>query len=367
MGEISMYDYLIVGAGLAGCVVAERLASLGKQVLIVEKRNHIGGNCYDEYNEDGILIHVYGPHIFRTNNSEIWHYLSRFTDWHFYQHRVLTYIDGLKVPIPINLDTINTLFNLSYSSNDMKNYLEKSQLEANIKEIKNSRDMAVSQVGQTLYEKFFEQYTLKQWNLGAEDLAAEVIGRIPVRFNRDPRYFSDRYQGVPKYGYTKMFNKMLAHHNIQILLHANYKTVIDQIQYNKMIYTGPIDYYFDYLYGPLPYRSLHFEFETIPVETFQEVGTINYPNDHDFTRITEFKHLTGQRHSWTTLAREYPKSCGDPYYPVPTTDNKILYEQYAREAREIKNVFFMGRLAEYQYYSMDQVIAKALSSLNTVL
>jgi len=361
-----MYNYLIVGAGIAGCVLAERLAALGNRILIVEIRNHIGGNCYDEFNQDGILIHRYGPHIFRTNSQEIWNYLSCFTEWHHYQHKVLAYVDGLKVPFPVNLDTLSILLNQQFSSADMKEYLDKSRYQADVKAINNAEDMAISLVGQELYEKFFKHYTEKQWNLRPEELAAEVTGRIPVRLNRDSRYFNDKYQGLPKHGYTKMFNRMLEHPNIQILLQTDYKQIIENISFDKMIYTGPIDYFFDYVHGRLPYRSLKFEFETLPMEYYQEVGTVNYPNDYDFTRISEYKHLTGQKHLWTTIAREYPAE-GEPYYPVPTEMNQALYNRYASEAEKLKSVYFLGRLAEYRYYSMDQVITQVFRILNNII
>ncbi len=362
-----MYDYLIVGCGLAGCVTAEQLATLGHRVLIVERRNHVGGNCLDEYNEQGILVHRYGPHIFRTNSKKIWDYLSRFTDWYYYQHKVLAYVDGLKVPFPVNLDTVNQLLKYQFTSDQFKAYLEKVRKDAPVKEILNSRDMAVSLVGNELYEKFFKHYTHKQWNLWPEELAPEVTGRIPVRYNRDPRYFTLKYQGLPKDGYTRMINRMLKHHNIHILLQTDYRDIIEHISFNRLIYTGPIDYFFDCVHGPLPYRSLEFEFETLPQEYYQEVGTVNYPNDYDFTRITEYKHLTGQKHPWTTIAREYPKAEGEPYYPVPSEANQKLYQKYQSEAIKLKNVFFIGRLAEYRYYSMDQVVSQAFACLSKIL
>lgn len=359
-----MYDYMLVGAGLAGCVLAERLAHIGRRVIIVEKRNHIGGNCYDEYNSDGILVHRYGPHIFRTNSKSIWDYLSQFTPWFLYQHRVLAYVDGLLVPIPINLDTINLLYNKQFSTADLIEFFNEVRLHIPADKIKDARTMAISQVGEDLYNKFYKNYTRKQWNLEPEELQAEVTARIPVRYNRDDRYFTDRYQGLPKYGYTRMFNQMLNHPNIHILLQTDYKAVINTIKFKRLIYTGPIDYFFDYIHGRLPYRSLFFEYETFHQEYYQKAGTINYPNDYDFTRITEYKYLTGQYHPWTTIAREYPSSEGEPYYPIPTDANLELYKKYAAEASRLKNVYFIGRLAEYRYYNMSQVIERVFDWLN---
>jgi len=359
-----MYDYLIVGAGVAGCILAERLAEHGHKVLLVEKRNHIGGNTYDEYNQEGILIHRFGPHIFRTNSRVIWDYLSRFTEWYPYQHRVLAYVDSLLVPIPVNLDTVNLLYNYQFSSDELQVYMAKTRPKLGVGDrIKDARAMTISQVGEDLYNKLFKNYTRKQWDLSPEELDPEVTGRIPVRLNRDARYFTDKYQGLPRYGYTKMFSRMLDHPKIQVLLQTDFKTVVDDLKFKRMIYTGPIDYFFDYAHGRLPYRSLRFEYETLATEYYQVVGTINYPNDYDFTRITEYKHLTGQKHHLTTIAREYPQAEGEPFYPIPTKENRDLYNLYLLEQKKLKNVYFVGRLAEYRYFSMDQVITHVFNWL----
>ncbi len=362
-----MYDYLIVGAGITGCVLAEQLAHLGRKIIIVERRNHVGGNAYDEYDQYGILVHRYGPHIFRTNSKQIWEYLSRFTEWHLYQHQVRAYVDGITVPFPVNLDTVNLLFNFQLTSEEMRLYLEQVRQKAGIHEIKNARDMAISMVGEELYEKFFKYYTQKQWGLWPEELEPEVTARIPVRFNRDPRYFTERYQGIPRFGYTFMLQRMLDHANIHLLLKTDFKQIIEMIRFKRMIYTGPIDAFFDSVYGALPYRSLVFEYQTLPVEYYQEAATVNYPNDYDFTRISEFKHLTGQIHPWTTIAREYPTSSGEPYYPIPTAANQELYIRYKNEADKLDSVHFVGRLAQYRYFSMDQVIHQAFLCLNEIL
>lgn len=352
-------NYLIVGSGFSGSVIAERLASqLDKKVLLVEKRDHIGGNAYDFYNEDGILVHKYGPHIFHTNYDDVWQYLSQFTELNGYQHRVLAYVDGKKLPIPINLTTVNILLGKNFTESELKDYFESVRLK--LSQINNSKDVIVSQVGELFYEKFFKNYTFKQWGVYPEKLSPEVTKRIPVRFNTDDRYFSDKYQGLPSEGYTKLFEKMLSNKNITILLNTDYKNIVNDIKFSSLIYTGPVDYFFDYKFGKLPYRSLNFEAQTIEKEYYQEAAVVNYPNDYDFTRITEFKHMTLQKHPKTTIFREYPKSEGEPYYPMPTDNAFEIYNKYQKEAKKLKSVYFIGRLAEYKYYNMDQVVKRAL-------
>ena len=356
----TVFDYLIVGAGLAGATLAERLATQsGKRVLIIDKRNHIGGNTYDYYNNDGIMVHKYGPHIFHTNSKEVFDYLGKFTSWRPYEHRVLASVDGMQVPIPINLNTINQLYNLQLNSSEVDAFLE-SKAEK-IKSITTSEDVVVNKVGRELYEKFFKGYTKKQWDLDPSELDASVTARIPVRNNRDDRYFTDTFQAMPLYGYTRMFEKMLNHPNIKVMLNTDYKEIVDAFDFKKLIYTGPIDYFFDYCYGKLPYRSLSFKFETIDTPVFQPTGTINYPNEHAYTRITEFKYLTGQKHAKTSIVLEYPTSEGDPYYPIPRAENAALYKRYQILALQMKDAYFVGRLATYKYYNMDQVVAQALT------
>ena len=354
-----MFDYLVVGAGLAGAVMAERLASRNKKVLIVEKRNHIGGNTFDYYDNHGILVHKYGPHIFHTNSKDVFEYLGRFTEWRPYEHRVLASVDGMLVPIPINLDTINQLYGLHLNSEQVDAFFaEKAQ---NKGQISTSEDVVVSTVGRELYEKFFRGVTRNQWNLDPSELDASVTSRIPTRNNRDGRYFTDKYQSMPLHGYTRMFERMLNHKNIKVLLNTDYKEIIPDISFQKMIYTGPIDYFYDYCFGKLPYRSIDFKFETFDQEVVQKTGTVNYPNEHAYTRITEFKYLTGQKHSKTSVVYEFPKDDGDPYYPVPRAENAALYRRYHARALAERNVYFAGRLATYKYYNMDQVVAQALT------
>jgi len=357
--KVEMFDYLIVGAGYAGSVLAERLArGSGKQVLLVDRRPHIGGNAYDHYDDAGILVHKYGPHIFHTNSKEVFEYLSRFTDWRQYQHKVLASVDGQLVPIPINLDTINKLYGLNLSSFQMEEFLA-SRAEQK-EQIRTSEDVVVSKVGRELYEKFFRGYTRKQWGLDPSELDAQVTARVPTRTNRDDRYFTDAYQAMPRHGFTRMFANMLDHPNIRILLNADYREVKEMIPYRELIYTGPVDEFFDFQFGKLPYRCLEFKHETLNQAQHQPVAVVNYPNDNAFTRVTEFKHLTGQEHPKTSIVYEYPKAEGDPYYPIPRRENAEIYHQYQELANQA-GVHFVGRLATYKYYNMDQVVAQALT------
>jgi UDP-galactopyranose mutase len=360
-----MYDYLIVGAGFAGSVLAERLATqANKKVLIVDKRNHIAGNAYDHYDEAGILVHKYGPHIFHTNSKQVFDYLSQFTKWRNYQHRVLASVDGQLFPIPINLTTINKMYGLNLCSDELHSFFE-SRTEKK-KEINTSEDVVVNAVGRELYEKFFRGYTKKQWDMDPSELNASVAARIPTRINKDDRYFTDTYQVMPLHGYTKMFEQMLNHPNINIMLNTDYKDIITETTYQKLIFTGPVDEYFDHRFGKLPYRSIEFKFETYDQDRYQETGTVNYPNDYAFTRITEFKYLTGQKHHKTSVVYEHPKADGDPYYPIPNPEYNELYRRYQELTNELEDVYFVGRLATYKYYNMDQVVAQALSTFKKI-
>ncbi|HEX8474726.1 MAG TPA: UDP-galactopyranose mutase [Pyrinomonadaceae bacterium] len=355
-----MFDYLVVGAGFAGSVIAERLArASNKKVLVVDRRNHIGGNAYDHHNDAGLLIHRYGPHIFHTNSREVFEYLTQFTEWRQYQHRVLASVDGQLLPIPINLDTINRLYGLNLTSFQVEDFF--ASVAEKREQIRTSEDVVVSRVGRELYEKFFRNYTRKQWGLDPSELDASVTARVPTRTNRDDRYFTDNYQAMPKHGYTRMFENMLDHSNIKIMLNTDYRDIERIIPYREMIYTGPVDEYFDLRYGKLPYRSLEFKHETIDQAVYQPAPVVNYPNDYLYTRVTEFKYLTGQEHPKTAIVYEYPRAEGDPYYPVPRPENAELYQKYKALADATPNVHFVGRLATYKYYNMDQVVAQALS------
>lgn len=363
IGSAHDYDVMIVGAGFAGAVMAERLATqANKKVLVVDRRPHVGGNAYDHFNDAGVLIHEYGPHIFHTNSADIFEYLSQFTEWRPYEHRVLGQVDGQRVPIPINRTTLNMLYGLQLSSDaEAAAYLETRR--ETLDSIETSEDVVVAAVGRELYEKFFRGYTRKQWGLDPSQLDKAVTARVPTRTDTDDRYFSDRYQVMPLHGYTKMFEKMLDHPNIDILLGADYRDVQATYGHDHLVFTGPIDEYFGHRYGKLPYRSLRFEHETLDVAQLQPVAVVNYPDEAvPYTRITEYKHLTGQEHDKTSITREFPCDEGDPYYPIPRAENQALFKRYEALAMGEPNVSFVGRLATYRYYNMDQIVGQALAT-----
>ena len=353
------YKYVVVGAGLAGITVAERIATqLHEEVLVIEKRNHIAGNVYDEYDASGILIQKYGPHTFHTDDKEVFDYICQYTKWHEYQHRVLSYVNGNFVPMPISLETINQLYNMNLSEDEMESFIESRKVKIN--EIRTSEDVVLSQGGQDIYEKFFKHFTYKQWGVYPSELDKSVISRIPFRKNRDTRYFTDKYQGNPYGGFTRMCQNMLNHPKIKILINTDYKEVINDIKFEKMIYTGPLDYYFDYRLGKLKWRSIKFIFETYDCESYQPVASTRWPMDYDYTRITEFKKMTGQKNDKTTILKEIPCEGDEPFYTYPTAEWKALAQKYREMAGSIDNVIFLGRLAEYRYYDMDDVIRRAL-------
>jgi UDP-galactopyranose mutase len=362
-------DIVIIGAGISGATLAERYASIGKKVLVLEKRPHIAGNCYDYYNEDGILVSKYGAHLFHTNYEDVWAYVQRFSDWYFYEHRVLAKVDGKLVPIPVNITTVNKLFGLKIKNEaEMQEWLDSVQVKNDNPQ--NGEEAALARVGKVLYEKMFRNYTKKQWDKYPEELDAEVLNRIPVRNNFDDRYFSDKYQFLPEGGYTQLFVKMLDHPNIEVRLNTDFFDVRDQLHdFEKMFYTGPIDRFFDFKHSVekhLEYRSINFVWETHDQEFYQENSVINYPSseDGDFTRIVEYKHFTKQEHPKTTISKEYTVDVTtedqEPYYPVPRPDNQAIYDRYKEEADKLTNIYFVGRLANYKYFNMDQAFKSAL-------
>lgn len=368
-------DWLIVGAGFTGCTLAERIATqLNQKVLLIDRRNHVGGNAYDYYNNSGILLHKYGPHIFHTNSKKVWDYLSAFTEWRPYHHHVLAVVDGRKVPVPFNLNSLEQLFPRKYAEK-----LETALLETygfNVKvpilKMREHENADLRLLADYIYKNVFHNYTLKQWELKPEELDPSVTGRVPVYISRDDRYFQDTYQAMPRHGYSVLFQKMLDHPNIRVLLNTDYRELEGMASFNRMVYTGAVDEYFDNIHGPLPYRSLRFEFVDVPEERVQEAGTVNYPNDYDFTRITEQKYLSGQKLSTSTMVVEYPQKhvpgVTEAYYPIPREANKDHYNLYLNEVIKLKgSVVLAGRLADYKYYNMDQAVAHALKVFEDVV
>ena len=357
-------DVLVVGAGFAGAVVAERLASAGREVVVIDKRPHIGGNAFDELDAHGVLIHRYGPHIFHTQSSRVFAYLSRFTSWRPYQHRVQALVDGRFYPIPVNRSTINGLYGLALDEQGVADFL--AGVREPRGEIRTSEDAVLTSVGSDLCDKFFRGYTRKQWGLELHQLAASVAARIPTRNNDDDRYFTDRHQAMPADGYTAMFTRMLTQPRIQVETGVDYFAERARLRARLTVYSGPIDAYFDYCHGALPYRSLVFQHEHHTQTQYQHTGTVNFPNDYDYTRITEFKYLTGQQVAGTSIVKEFPCADGDPYYPIPNADNEARYQRYKAMARAVDDVVFVGRLAQYRYYNMDQVVAAALKTARDI-
>ena len=359
------FNWLIVGAGFAGSVLAERLAAeRGDSVLLIDRRPHVGGNAYDRLDAAGVLIHQYGPHIFHTNSEQIFDYLSRFTRWRPYEHRVLAKVDGMLVPIPINLDTVNKLYGLNLTSEQLEGWLA-ARAEP-VDEIRTSEDVVVSKVGRELYEKFFRGYTRKQWGVDPSQLDKSVTARVPTRTNQDDRYFGDAFQAMPAEGFTRMFERMLDHPNITKRLGVDYADLKDEGLARRIIFTGPVDEFFGHRFGKLPYRSLRFDHRTLGQEQFQPVAVVNYPMSEDYTRITEYKHLTGQKHPKTSITYEYPQAEGDAYYPIPRPENAELYKRYEALAMSMPDVWFVGRLATYRYYNMDQVVGQALATFRRI-
>ena len=363
-----MFDWLVVGAGFAGSVLAERIASQrNERVMVIDRRDHIAGNAFDHPDEAGVLVHRYGPHIFHTNSRQVLDHLSRFTQWRPYEHRVLAEVrspltgEPVRVPMPINLDTVNRLYGLSLTEDEVEGWM--AARAERVPEIRTSEDVVVSKVGRELYELFFRGYTRKQWALDPSELDKSVTARVPTRTNRDDRYFTDAFQQMPLHGYTAMFRRMLSHPNITVRLNTDWEEVRHTVPFRRVIWTGPVDEFFGFRHGRLPYRSLRFRHETLDREWFQDVGTVNHPaEDVPFTRVSEYKHLTGQEHPKTSVTYEYPSAEGEPYYPIPRPENHALYKRYEALADATPDVWFVGRLATYRYYNMDQVVGQALAT-----
>lgn len=379
-----MFDYIICGCGYAGAVSANILASkYNKKVLIIEKRDHIGGNCFDYKDENNILIHKYGPHLFHTSNKNVWDFLSNFSQWNKYEHKVLCSINGQNIPIPFNFNTIEKVFQEDLAKKLVAKLLLKYELNSKIPilELKKSEDEELTFLADFIYEKVFVNYTAKQWNKKPSELDSAVTARVPIFIGRDDRYFDDIYQAVPNQGYTKLFENLLNHSNIELRLNSEFKNDVqirdDKFYFEnkeflgKIIYTGMIDQLFEYKFEELPYRSVNMEFETINKEYFQEATTINYPNEHNFTRITEFKHIHHVSSNNTTILKEYPteylRGKNTAYYPIFTLENQEKYNKYLEYSKKFKNLFLIGRLAEYKYYDMDDIVEKVLNSIGEII
>jgi UDP-galactopyranose mutase len=365
--------WLVVGAGLTGCTIAERIAStLDQKVIVIDRRNHIGGNTYDYYDEAGILVHRYGPHIFHTQSQRVWDYLSRFTKWKNYTHRVLAHVQNQYVPLPFNLTSIEKLFSPAKADALIRELLRLYPLEANVPilRLRETTSKEIKSLADYIYQHVFYGYTVKQWGMPPEALDPSVTARVPVRISRDDRYFQDRFQAMPDPGYTAMCERMLSHPNIEVLLEVDFKRSRFDIKYSRMVYTGPIDEYFECIYGALPYRSLDFECRTFTADRVQIAPTLNYPDGREYTRTVEMKQLTGQKHHRSTIIVEYPKPYvrgeNEPYYPIPQSENEVRANAYRKLAGKLApEVIFAGRLADYRYYNMDQAVARALSVFDT--
>lgn len=364
---------LVVGCGLSGIVIANRIAKeLNQEVLIIDSKNHIGGTCYDYKDDSGITVHQYGPHIFRTNSKEIWHYLSEYTEWYPFMHRVLGIIDGIEVPIPFNLNSLYKVFSPQLAQKLEIKLIEKFGFNKKIPilELRKTDDKDLNFLAEYIYEKVFLGYTIKQWNYTPEQLDPSVTGSVPVYISRDDRYFQEKYQGIPKTGYTKMFEQMLNHPNIKVRLNTSYKDIKDSIKFDRLFYTGAIEEFFEYKYGKLPYRSLNIKFEKYHQEKFQNAPVVNYPENYDFTRIAEYKYFLNEKSEDTILSLEYPEEFeqekNDRIYPILNPENQEKYNKYLGEAQKLNNVYFLGRLGAYRYYDMNRTIANAFELFNEI-
>ncbi len=373
-----MYDYIIIGCGFAGAVVAQKMAEKGKKVLILEKRGHIGGNCYDENDEHGILIHKYGPHIFHTNSKEVYDYLSKYTKWYDYSHEVVANLNGTFIPVPFNLNTLKIVYGEEKAQKLREKLIDQYGYGTRVPilKLRENTDEDIRAIADFVYENIFLKYTMKQWGQTPEQIDPAVTGRVPVLISEDNRYFQDKYQGMPLEGFTLLFENMLSQEGITVRLNTDAKQVLsfkeDGIYFEddkfegKIVYTGPIDELFDCKYGRLPYRTLRFDMTYLDEEDYQPKAVVNYTVSEDFTRITEFKKLTGQKAEGTTIMKEYPlaytgKAGEIPYYAISNEDNINMYNKYVELIKKYDNMYLLGRLAEYKYYNIDGIVEKALN------
>ncbi len=361
------YKNVVIGAGLSGAVIAERLANIGgEDILIIEKRNHIGGNCFDYFDENGIFIHKYGPHIFHTEMDNVWNYLNNFTKFNNYEFKPQVVVEGKAVTLPFNLNTLHQVFEKEKADLLEKKLTDKYGYngKVSILDLKNEKDEDLKNLSKFVYKNVFEGYTVKQWGLKPEDIDPTVTARVPVIISHDDRYFQDKYQGIPTEGYTKMIENILNHPNIEIRLNTDFFDIKDEVNFERLFFTGSVDEFFNYKYGELPYRSLYFDIQEKEDEYFQATAMVNYPNDYEFTRITEHKHFLGIQTNKTVVSYEYPQSFelskNERYYPISNPKNQAIYENYLKDAKKLKNVYFLGRLGDYKYYNMDLTIDRAL-------
>ncbi|RDU24015.1 UDP-galactopyranose mutase [Anaerosacchariphilus polymeriproducens] len=363
-----MYDTIIAGAGIAGSVIARELAEGdGQKVLVLEQRNHIGGNCYDRADEHGIWIHQYGPHIFHTNNEDVFSYLSRFTEWNLFGHEVAANIWGTLIPVPFNLNTLYKVYNREKANKLEKKLIQFYGMESRVPilELRKNKDKDIVEIADYVYKNIFLYYTMKQWGKNPEEIDEAVTARVPIVISYDNRYFADKYQGMPLHGYTKMFENILDHPNIEVKLNTRFTGLDSLSEGANLVYTGALDELLNYKFGTLPYRSLDFKFEYYEQEFYQQNSVVNYTVNEDFTRITEFKHLTGQMIKGTTIVKEYPKAYTGmqeeiPYYAIENKESRKIYEQYNSIVKDLDNFYLLGRLAEFKYYNIDAMVEKAI-------
>ncbi len=362
---------LVIGAGFSGATIANLLAvQQGDEVVIIDKKDHIAGNCFDYRDENGIMIHKYGSHIFHTQSEIVWNFLKQFTDFNTYMHKVVGYIDGIETHIPFNFNTLYDVFPYTLAKRLEEKLLDKFEFNSKVPilEFQKQQDDDLKFLADYVYEKVFLHYTTKQWGVSPKDVDGTVTARVPIYLSKDNRYFQDKYQGIPLDGYTKVVERMLNHKNIKISLNTDFKDV-DTVGFNRVFYTGSIDEYFDYEFGQLPYRSVNFKFETYDKEYYQSTACVNYPFNYDFTRIHEYKYYLDDKSDKTVIAKEYSESFelgkNERYYPIPKRENAELYNKYLSKAKTLKNVYFLGRLGDYKYYDMDKAILRAIELFKT--